>query len=207
MQPSFHKAVRAKVTNLISRLSVNIWMIPLLMMLAGIVAALVLIRVDLSSNNRMHEIAAMFGPRDVEGSLSLLSSLSASLITVVGVSFSVIVVVLTLASNQFGPRLLRNFMKDRITQSVIGVIMACFTFIIVVISEIERPDGVDAFPQVAISTAVAFTIVAIFSFVYLIHHIAQSIRVKRNCKNSTRLFFHRGKFSECDDLRRPRIAT
>jgi hypothetical protein len=39
----------------------------------------------------------------------LLSALAAGVITVLGVVFSVTIVALTLASQQFGPRMLRNF--------------------------------------------------------------------------------------------------
>jgi uncharacterized membrane protein len=43
----------------------------------------------------------------------ILSSLAAAIITVVGVVFSVMIVTLTLASTQIGPRMLRTFIRDR----------------------------------------------------------------------------------------------
>jgi uncharacterized membrane protein len=46
----------------------------------------------------------------------LLTSIAASVITVVGIVFSITIVTLTLASTQFGPRMLRNFIRDRGTQ-------------------------------------------------------------------------------------------
>jgi uncharacterized membrane protein len=50
----------------------------------------------------------------------ILSSLAGSLITVVGVVFSVVIVALTLASQQFGPRMLRTFIRDRGSQLTLG---------------------------------------------------------------------------------------
>jgi uncharacterized membrane protein len=44
----------------------------------------------------------------VEGARALLSAVAGSMITVTGVTFSVMVVAFTLASSQFTPRLLRN---------------------------------------------------------------------------------------------------
>jgi uncharacterized membrane protein len=41
----------------------------------------------------------------------VLSTLAASMITVAGVTFSITIVALTLASQQFDPRLLRNFRR------------------------------------------------------------------------------------------------
>ena len=41
-----------------------------------------------------------------------------------GVVFSITIVALSLASNQFGPRLLRNFMRDTGNQIVLGTFVA-----------------------------------------------------------------------------------
>ncbi len=52
-----------------------------------------------------------------DGARALLSTIAASIITVGGVAFSITIVILTQAWQQFGPRLLRNFMQDRSNQS------------------------------------------------------------------------------------------
>ena len=46
----------------------------------------------------------------------ILTAIAAAVITVVGLVFSITIVALTLASTQFGPRMLRNFIRDRGTQ-------------------------------------------------------------------------------------------
>jgi uncharacterized membrane protein len=43
---------------------------------------------------------------------------------VVGVTFSITVVVLALASSQYTSRILRNFMRDRVTQVALGIFAA-----------------------------------------------------------------------------------
>ena len=48
------------------------------------------------------------------------------MITVTGIAFSSTIVALTLASSQFGPRLMRNVMKNRTTQVVLGVFISNF---------------------------------------------------------------------------------
>lgn len=47
-----------------------------------------------------------------EASLAIVSAITSSLITVAGVIFSIAIVSLTLASSQFGPCLLRNFLRS-----------------------------------------------------------------------------------------------
>ncbi|WP_311568164.1 DUF2254 family protein [Photobacterium arenosum] len=44
-----------------------------------------------------------------EGARSVLSTIAGSMVTVAGVAFSITIVALTLASSQFGPRLLAKF--------------------------------------------------------------------------------------------------
>jgi uncharacterized membrane protein len=51
---------------------------------------------------------------------TVLSVLAGSLITVAGVSLSLTVLVLQLASSQFSPRVLPSFLGDRLTQVTVG---------------------------------------------------------------------------------------
>ena len=148
------------------------------MMLLGIGVAFVILKFDTTASEEIQNLAAYLGPGAIHSARTLLATLAASLITVVGVAFSVIIVVLTLASNQFGPRLIRSFMQDRLTQFVIGLFLSAFTFIISVIGALDRDVSHADFPQVSVTASVLFTLLAISAFVYLIHHVAESIRAE-----------------------------
>ena len=58
----------------------------------------------------------------------ILTALAAAVITVVGVVFSITIVTLTLASTQFGPRMLRNFIRDRGHAVTLGTFVATFVY-------------------------------------------------------------------------------
>ena len=66
----------------------------------------------------------------------ILTTIAAAIITVVGVVFSIILVTLTLASTQFGPRMLRNFIRDRSTQVTLGTFVATFVYSVLVLASI-----------------------------------------------------------------------
>ena len=66
----------------------------------------------------------------------ILTAIAAAEITVVGVVFSITIVALTLASTQFGPRMLRNFTRDRITQLTLGTFVASFAYAVVTLVSI-----------------------------------------------------------------------
>jgi uncharacterized membrane protein len=83
--------------------------------------------VDRSGPDWIDEVGWIYsgGP---EGAREVLSTIASSMITVAGVVFSITIVALTLASQQFGPRLLYSFMRDRGNQFVLGTFIATFLY-------------------------------------------------------------------------------
>jgi uncharacterized membrane protein len=110
-----------------------------------------------------------------EGARELLSAIASSMITVAGVSFSVMIVALTLASQQFGPRLLRNFMRDTGNQIVLGTFIATFTYCLLVLRTV-RSDESDFVPHVSVTLAIVFALASLGVLIYFIHHAAISIQ-------------------------------
>ena len=76
----------------------------------------------------------IFGSADA--ARQILTTLAAAVITVVGMVFSITIVALTLASTQFGPRMLRNFIRDRGTQFTLGTFVATFVYATLVLVSI-----------------------------------------------------------------------
>jgi uncharacterized membrane protein len=113
-----------------------------------------------------------------EGARSLLSALAGSMITVVGLAFSITIVSLQLASAQLGPRLLRNFVRDPGNQVVLGAFVATFVYCLVVLRTVRGQDGaVNTFvPHVAVTGAVVLALLSIGLLIYFIHHASTSIQ-------------------------------
>ena len=68
---------------------------------------------------------------------TLLATLASSMITIAGVVFSITIVALSLASSQYTPRILRNFMGDRVNQAVLGTFVAIFAYCLVMMRTIR----------------------------------------------------------------------
>jgi uncharacterized membrane protein len=87
-------------------------------------------------------------------------------------------VTLTLASTQFGPRMLRNFIRDRGTQFTLGTFMATFVYATLVLISIGPGSGTDTFvPHLSITLSVALVALSMGVLIYFIHHIATSIQL------------------------------
>ena len=110
-----------------------------------------------------------------EGARNVLATIAGSTITVAGTVFSITIVALTLASSQFGPRLLRNFMNDRWTQIVLGVFVSTFLYSVLILRTIRGTDSTSFVPLLSITCGVVFAVTSVFFLIFFIHHVPTSI--------------------------------
>ena len=103
----------------------------------------------------------------------ILAALAAAIITVVGVVFSIMIVTLTLASHQFGPRMLRTFIRDRGAQLTLGTFVATFFYAMLTLISI----GSTFVPHLSVTVALALTAVDLGVLIYFIHHTATAIQL------------------------------
>jgi uncharacterized membrane protein len=170
-----------RLRNLGERLWTTFWFLPSLMTLAAVALSFGVIAVD---NRVQSKALGEFSPYwwlytgGAEGARTLLSAVAGSMMTVVGVAFSITIVSLQLASSQFGPRLLRNFMRDTGNQIVLGTFVATFMYCLLVLRTVRGEDGIgDTFvPHVAVTVGVLLAACSVAVLIYFIHHSAAAIQ-------------------------------
>lgn len=176
--------------------------IPSIMVLMAVVLALLAIELDsfLYSDGRV--IEHWYSQGGPEESRTILGMIAGSMITIVGIVYSIAMVNLTLASDQFGPRLIRTFMTDMGTQLVLGAFLATFVYSVMVLLAIESgandpgpsaasatrtgdadaevwaalPEPTSFAPVISIWLGVALSMVCLGMLIYFIHHVAQAIQ-------------------------------
>jgi uncharacterized membrane protein len=113
-----------------------------------------------------------------DGARAVLETVAGSMITVAGVVFSITIVALTLASNQFGPRLLRNYMRDRGNHLTLGTFVATFLYCLLVLRAVrsEGTTGGEFVPHVSVTVAVGLAVASLGVLVFYIHHVAAAIQ-------------------------------
>jgi uncharacterized membrane protein len=107
----------------------------------------------------------------------ILTTIAAAVITVVTLVFSITIVTLTLASTQFGPRMLRNFIRDRITQLTLGSFVATFVYAILALVSIGPGAHGEFVPHLSITVTMALVVADVGVLVVFIDHIAKSIQL------------------------------
>lgn len=115
--------------------------------------------------------------RDPAGARALLSVISESMITVAGVVFSVVVVALTLASNQFGTRVLKSFARDSGNQIVLGTFLGTFLYGVLVMRRVESEHH-QFVPSLAVAVCIFLAMASVAVLVYFIHHVIMEIQAE-----------------------------
>ncbi len=166
-----------RLDNLWEALRASLWFVPTLIVTASVALALGLVELDsmASRENLMEAWPRLFGA-GAEGSRGLLSTIAGSMITVTGVTFSITIVALALASSQYTSRVLANFIRDRANQTVLGFFLGVFAYCLIVLRTIRGGDEGAFVPGVAVLVALLLSFVAIGFLIFFIHHIAASIQ-------------------------------
>lgn len=154
----------------------SFWFVPAVVVLDAVVLAIVLITVDATVDMPVIERWPLVFDASAAGARSLLTTVAGSMITVAGVVFSITLVALSLASSQYTSRVIRTFMRDRVTQVVLGVFVGIFAYCLVVLRTIRGGNGGTFVPALAMLTALILAFVGIAYLIYFIHHISVSIQ-------------------------------
>jgi uncharacterized membrane protein len=163
----------------------SLWFVPTLVITGLMLLALGLVELD----RRLGEHLLQEWPRlfkvEAEAARSLLSAIAGSMATIAGVTFSITMVALTLASGQYTSRVMRNFMRDRGNQMVLGIFIGIFLYCLLVLRTIVgKPEPF--VPACAVLGSVLLSVLASGAFIYFIHHISSSIQAAEMSQAITR---------------------
>lgn len=162
---------------LAENLRAGFWFIPAVMVVLAIGLAYLMVELDLIVGARALTSLGTFFVDSPDGARAALSTIASSTITVAGTVFSLTMVALTLASNQFGPRLIRAFMRDISTQVVLGTFLATYLYCILILRMVRSVEEVQFVPNLAVLLAVLLAVVNVGVLIYFFHHVAVTIQV------------------------------
>jgi len=175
-----------RLRNLWANVVGSLWFTPSIIVFGSIALAIGMVEVSgVVDDEALARWPRIFGATP-EGSRSMLSGIATSMITVAGVTFSITVVAVTQASSQYTPRILRNFMRDRANQVVLGIFVGIFAYCIVVLRTIRDADGLSYVPSLAVLLGVLLAIVGIGVLIFFVHHIATSLQASEITARITR---------------------
>lgn len=84
---------------------------------------------------------------------------------------------MTHASGQFTPRILRNFMSDRVNQFVLGYFIGIFAYSLLGSLSIRSDEAVQFVPVLTAFAGLIFTLGGVIVLIFFIHHISSSLQI------------------------------
>lgn len=170
--------MNARLRKLLNHLGDVFWLLPGVMVLTGIMAAIVLVEIDRSAQLPVWlSDSRWFYSGGGTGARTLLGAIASSTIGVAGTVFSITIAALSLAAGQMGPRLLKNFTRDRGVQFSLGAYLATFSYSLMVLRSIRTQEETPFTPHLSLTLGIVFAFVCIATLVYFVAHMADRINV------------------------------
>jgi uncharacterized membrane protein len=165
----------SRLVFLSDQLRTSYWFLPLVLMLTLGGAAFITVRID-SMLYRSAASASLSTEISNGSVITLLATMSGAIATIAGTVFSLMLVVLVLASQQYGPLIVANFIRDRATQTTFGVFIGTFIFCILVLEGVSLSGSRAFIPRLSVAIAIGLAITCALMMIYFINHIASGIR-------------------------------
>ncbi|WP_353931131.1 DUF2254 domain-containing protein [Okeanomitos corallinicola TIOX110] len=162
-----------KLNKLWDALHSSYWFLPSVMVTLGICLVIIMLFIDHQVN--FSSIGLIYSG-DAEGARGVLSVIASSMVSVTATAFSITIVALQLASRNFGPRLLRNFMRDTGNQIVLGSFLSTFIYSLLILRSIYDKEDDLFIPNLSITVGILLSLVSIGVLIYFIHHASTIIQ-------------------------------
>jgi uncharacterized membrane protein len=157
-------------------LNASLWFVPSWMVAASIGLAFGLVELDVWLGHAWIGEGWLLVGSGADGARGMLATIAGSMMTVAALTFSLTLATLAQVSSQYTSRVLRNFMRNRANQLVLGFFVSVFVYCLVVLRTVRSGDEGSFVPAVAVTMGLGLSLLAIGVLVFFIHHIASSIQ-------------------------------
>lgn len=153
----------------------SLWFVPV----CFVVAAILLSRVSVVIDHAQHfdRQPGVNLPSDAATMTVVASTIAAAMLTFLGVVFTTTLVAVQLASSQYSPRIVRLFVRSRLTQFTLGTFLATFVFALNSLLAI-RQSGREEIPVLTFAITFVFVAATILMFVAFLHGMVRLLRVQ-----------------------------
>jgi uncharacterized membrane protein len=158
------------------KLRASYWFIPMIMATFAFALSIIAVQADERWGLQLAWVVGLVYVDSPEGARAVLSTVASSMITVAGVVFSLTMVVLSLTSQQYGPLVLSNFIRDRGNQFVLGTFTGTFIYCLLVLRTIRGVGNSFFIPHISVLIGLGLAIASLAVLIYFIHHVSDSIR-------------------------------
>ncbi|WP_051341587.1 DUF2254 domain-containing protein [Azospirillum halopraeferens] len=169
------KGMWDRIRNTWEGLRSGLWLVPVGMGLLAFALSRGALMIDAAVPD-----AAQAFPRFLHGgsgddARNLLTALVTALLSLAGVMFSITMVVLTLAANQYGPRLVRTYTGDLKTQAALGTFILTVVYCLLVLRAVGKDMPAEAVPQVAVTLGLVLAMLCLLALLMFLGVVTRLI--------------------------------
>ncbi|MEU0386769.1 DUF2254 domain-containing protein [Streptomyces chartreusis] len=117
--------------------------------------------------------------RFAEDAKAVVSTVSSAMMTFIGVVFSISLVAVQMASGQFTPRVVRLFVRSRITKATFAVFLATFVLTLLVLTSFDSTDDPRAVTTVPLVQSVLTLGMVALSLLLFVLYVNTTLRLMR----------------------------
>jgi uncharacterized membrane protein len=153
-----------------------LWAMPTVALFLALVAGSALSSITIETGSSLSPLVFQ---GTVDDARSLLIGIASTMVTVIALVLGLTVVALQLASTQFSPRLLRNFLRDLVNQLTLSSFVATFSYSTAGLYTVGISAGrrTTDYPRLAVSGALVLLFASMIMLVFFVHHLAHSIQI------------------------------
>jgi len=155
----------------VDRIRSAVWVLPAALLLLAVAAGVVMPLVDGLLGDSVSKIEMLSTTPD--GARTILATIASSAVTVAGVVFSLTMVMLSIASSQFGTRVLRNRMRERSTQVAVGTLLGTTVYCLLVLRSVQPESNV---PHLSVAVAILLTLAGLLVVVFFLSDMSTAIQ-------------------------------
>tara|TARA_R110002049_G_scaffold2743_5_gene21222 strand:+ start:109466 stop:110719 length:1254 start_codon:yes stop_codon:yes gene_type:complete len=167
------------------------WLYPIMCSVASAILAYYIIYLD-KNHNHYNTVPWLSDLNiGIQATRQVFIVTTSGVLTLTGVVFSISMVALTMASSQFGPKVLRNFISDSTNKLILGILISTFMYGLITLSLIDGKEN-GYTPLYAMFVNLLLTSASIAGIIYFIHRISTSIQadqiiseIARDISNNT----------------------
>ena len=156
------------------RLRSKLYFIPVVYSTVFVLLAVLLVYLDNTLSTAPTFLPAFFFTSRSLGSV-ILSTVSGGLLTMLTITFSIMMVVLTIYGNQLSPRTLQDFLEKRNTQRILGFFIGSLIFSVIQLFAVKPQSYSNGVLSPA--AAILLFLLSAILFAYFIHFISKSVQV------------------------------
>jgi len=142
------------------------WLVPLLYALGGVIVGLIIPRIE----SRLWP--DLLSPMSVSSAIAIYSAIASGMITLTGIVFSLVFVMVQFSATAYSPRLVLWVARDHVMSHALGVFVATFLYVVAASSGVDRY-GSGKVPFVSVAIVFVLLLASVGMFVAIIHRVSR----------------------------------